>query len=143
MNKCPTCGQSAVIYKRQIRKPMLRSLVKLYMRKGFEGAKLSELGELGGDFGKLRFWGLIEPAPKSKWRLTGKGYAFLCGQISVPQYVWIYNNKQVHQPEEDHTQNNEIYAKDILAGEWFPINKDIALMDSVPFKTSQIPLLIL
>lgn len=143
MNKCPTCGQNTMIYRHNIRKSLLKALTNLFYRFRREGATLKELGQYGGDFAKLRFWGIVEPVGKAEWRITEKGIAFIFGAISLPKYVWIYDNKEVLQPPDDHSVNSQVYAKNILKEEWEPMSKEVALENSTPFNSRQIPLVFL
>lgn len=56
-----------------------------------------------GELGKLAFlpWGLVEgkatdPHGKKKasglWRVTARGFAFVEGNLTVPRYLWVYDN---------------------------------------------------
>ncbi len=63
----------------------------------------------GGDYAKLRHWGLAELKPNDDdpskkdsglWRPTEKGRRFAYRQIRVPRYVYLYKNKVMGFSEE-------------------------------------------
>ena len=106
--KCPCCNQNVKLYERKIDGRCAKSLIELYQ---FDDQRPDyyHVGDLptyykgGGDFAKLRFWGLIEEKPKDPddstrrtsgfWRITDRGRDFVEGRITVPRTVMIYNRK--------------------------------------------------
>lgn len=105
---CPVCDRRVQIRKYTINLLQLMLLKRLY--------SLQELSnplkyfhvendirvplKVGGDWAKLRHWGLIEECrvsmadgkPRSGyWRLTIKGKAFVNGITVVPKYITLYN----------------------------------------------------
>lgn len=56
-----------------------------------------------GDFGKLRFFGLIEKMPNDdpkkkssgRWRITQKGVDFLNGDVKVYEYIRMFKGKYI------------------------------------------------
>jgi len=100
---CPVCGQFVKVYRRTINKAMARQLSQAYRKFGvgqeFHISDVFPGG--GGDFAKLRYWGLITEIENSdhnkkssgKWYVTFSGAAFLKGTASVSKYVLIYNGK--------------------------------------------------
>jgi len=58
----------------------------------------------GGDYAKMRFWGLVEAKPEIRddgspragfWRITDFGYEFARGVLSAPRFAYTYNNQAV------------------------------------------------
>ena len=123
---CPCCDQRAQVYRRPIYTAMVRHLLTLYRADAErrEGTPLPATyasadghfhidrliharpggGRAGGDFAKLRFWGLvlestaeIEVGARSPgwWRITPRGRAFCEGTLSVRQYVFLYNGQPI------------------------------------------------
>lgn len=117
--QCHTCNQYAKIYtRRKISFTMVVGLVVLYKywKRGLDPLpefvkvkpifeKSNTIGQLpkvptgGGDFCKLRYWGLIDKLEGHRedssprvgvYRLTAKGIKYLCGKISVPERAAIY-----------------------------------------------------
>ncbi len=103
---CPHCTQLAKIYRRNITRPMAEGLVKLsQLPSGFHHYKQFKEGT-DGDFAKLLYWGLIEPAPNDRvvpssatkrnngfWAITQLGIDFVLGIAKVPMYARVYNAK--------------------------------------------------
>jgi hypothetical protein len=111
---CPCCGQDVVRYDRQIYKTIAKQLISLYrLNQGKPGfyhvrtiaANMPKGGPkvIGGDFAKLRYWGLIEqgdnddPDKRSSgtWRITAKGIDFVEKRITIPKFAYTYNKKCV------------------------------------------------
>lgn len=106
---CPCCRQYAKVYKRKLNADMARWLIAFYKADAVDefkhvSAASDYLGnaQRTGDYGKLRFWGLIEPyatntGPDKRggghWRVTDAGVAFVLCRASVPSYALIYNNE--------------------------------------------------
>lgn len=104
---CPCCNQNVYLYDRQIYKTMAEQLIELYRlsrtRRGFYHiSKLKPPKSGGGDFSKLRYWGLVEPEPKNddpekrssgNWRITQKGIDFVEERITIPKFCYTYNKK--------------------------------------------------
>lgn len=105
---CPCCDQFAKVYKRKLNSGMARVLVEFYWKQrsakdGWvhyrQAAVRRTSGELVSlEYSKLRFWGLIEKAPRETgragcWRAPEKGIAFVEGRITVAKHVLIYNDR--------------------------------------------------
>lgn len=115
---CPCCTQFAKTYKRRLNSGMAASILALYQRteqlkpaegwlhipRDFEGANKKLMTVLGNrEYPRLRYWGLLEQfggpnevadTPASgKWRLTKKGVDFVLGEVKVPAYVILYDNR--------------------------------------------------
>jgi len=105
--KCPVCGQFVKIYKRSINSTMSLQLLKAFKKydvgKSFHITDIIEGGDGGGggDFSKLRYWGLIveleNDNPKKKnsgrWIVTTNGELFIKGIIKLKKFALIYNGK--------------------------------------------------
>lgn len=81
----------------------------------------------GGDYAKLRFFGLIEAHPSEqeesedhptrrrvgtagRWRITPTGRAFCAGGAAAPKRVWAYNNV-VRRVDSEYVTFREVLAK--------------------------------
>ena len=102
---CECCDQLVKEYNRPMYKTQLKSLVRLYALDKVEPGQFQHITKLntassGGDFAKLRYWGLIVPKsnddPKKKhsglWMITRKGIHFASGRRKVPKYARVYNH---------------------------------------------------
>ena len=57
------------------------------------------LSRLGGEFARLRYWGLVEEATTPRpdggragwWRITDRGRQFILNRITAPTYCKVYN----------------------------------------------------
>jgi len=112
---CPTCTQHVQVHHREIHASMAKVLIILhrYFEKESDWLHVSgyleelskQLGVAirGGDWVKLRHWGLIEEKPKAEqkgspkktgfWKVTSKGHAFTKLEVKVPRYVMVYNDR--------------------------------------------------
>lgn len=100
--RCPCCTQFAKVYKRQIHATMARDLIRFYRAAGVgEWLHLPSLTGWGGDFGKLRYWGLTEEEIERRpdggragfWLVTGIGESWVKGQIRISKYAHIYDGR--------------------------------------------------
>ncbi len=93
--ECPCCGsRHNQIYKRRIYVSLVKGLQKLAERDN------SLTPSSIGDFAKLRFFGLIEATEhEGVWNITPVGRDFLAGVASVPEYVFVQNNRVVGRAE--------------------------------------------
>lgn len=112
---CPCCGRFGKVYKRKIHSGMAAILVLLYRHQNLGFTHVLTLVSAamtpsvaahvgGGDFAKLRYWGLIEEQTKEvrgrggsvqlrgngHWRITGAGAQFVEGTVTVQRHVWVY-----------------------------------------------------
>ncbi len=113
---CPVCDRKVFTYKRSINDVMAISLIRLYRYSIERGddplttfVHVSNFGVLrgragGGDFAKLRFWGLVseEPPVNSKlkprsgyWRMTESGVSFALKKTEVSKNVHVRLNKPI------------------------------------------------
>jgi len=123
---CPCCGQYARMYKRKLNSIMaigLINLTKEYKKTNkFVHVHDIRLGDrdvraMGGQFAGLKFWGLIEEQINEDtqkrcsgmWRPTKKGIDFVYKKIKVPEFIWVFNNK-----EYERAQTETVDIKDSL-----------------------------
>jgi hypothetical protein len=106
---CPACNQHAKIYRRPLNHVPAASLILLYRKCRNSFGHLGELVEKhiptianqGGYIVLSQHWGLIEEEKALRpdggrvghWSVTEKGVAFLQGEIRVPKYVHLYDNR--------------------------------------------------
>lgn len=109
---CPTCSQLVHRYRRPLTSSQVKALINLY-RLDLKEPGYHHLDELqkgisrngSNDVSKMRFYGLTvqrdqteeEKASGKKrtsgmWAITEKGRAFVRNQLTVPKYIWIYDN---------------------------------------------------
>lgn len=102
--RCPCCTQLAKVYARKINSGQAAGLIRFYRNVGaLRFAHLPTLGlsSLGGEFARLRFWGLVEEEPVFRsdggragyWRVTVAGEAFVLGRLEVQKYARIYDGR--------------------------------------------------
>ena len=81
----------------------------LHVPRFLEQLKGTRSDTRGGDYAKLRFWGLLTAKSEIRedgsdragfWRVTEKGEKFVRGVISVPRIAHTYNNTVAHFSEE-------------------------------------------
>lgn len=90
---CPACGQFAKDYERPLNSLQASALITCYRAAGDDWFHAPSLvGRAGGEFAKLRHWGLIEGGDghAGRWRITPKGIDFLFRRIRVPQRARYY-----------------------------------------------------
>lgn len=98
---CECCGRPASLFKRALNKDMARFLCLLAVRTRAAGKfvwiDVQKIDVRGGDYAKLRYWGLIEQKPNEDsakrtsgfWRLTQKGLDFVDLKIGVPSHALV------------------------------------------------------
>jgi len=101
---CPCCSKHVQIYRRTLNSGMVRALIEMYRYQQLSGSTWIDIKKVksvrGGDYAKLRFWGLIckygageysyEEKWSGHWRIAVKGRAFVENQLTVPRYVTEY-----------------------------------------------------
>lgn len=103
---CPCCNRLVRMYKRKISSVSAVCLIRLYKMSNKSDNHWFHISDIqgksgGGDFAKLRYFGLVEEASNENpskrtsgfWRITNKGRRFVKGWLSVPCYVKVYNGK--------------------------------------------------
>ena len=124
---CPCCNQFVKLYKRPLNKSM--AYVLLLMECYFSGDVVDEwlhvpsyISEMvadhpqraavirGGDWAKLKLWGLIEEKPDVRkdgssrvgyWKMTSLGRQFARKQVKVARHVFIYNGEPLQRVVEE------------------------------------------
>lgn len=102
--RCPCCDQFAKIYRRRINAGAAWGLIYLERNHGYDWVHVpttGRLAQLGGEFARLRYWGLIVEEPEVRpdggrtgwWQLTEKGHRFVHFKMSLPKYVKIYDGR--------------------------------------------------
>jgi len=104
---CPCCEGYVRLYRRKLNSNMARSLIKLYLATETTGSEWIHSSAFGveaiggGDYGKLKFWGLIQlqankDNPKKHtsgmWRITNSGINFVTRRTAEKKYCLIYND---------------------------------------------------
>jgi hypothetical protein len=104
--RCPCCGKHCKEYKFSVSGVIAESLGRLY-RKDLTGTgvHLREFSEPvggGGTPSVLRYFGLITQTSGSKskpfnrsgiWSITEKGVNWVCGLITIPKYVYTFDQR--------------------------------------------------
>lgn len=102
---CPACSQRAEVYPRTMTSDMARVLIAMWNKSGQDWVKVPGLTNApkGGDYAKMRFWGLIENRPEDRredgssrtgwWRITDLGRDFVLGRMTIVNHAHIYNNE--------------------------------------------------
>lgn len=88
--KCPCCQQHLRVYKRRMNRRAVQHLISLWESGTKAGQKFhapDNLG-LGGEWARLRQWGLIREVHPGKhdgvWAITDYGAFWLAGDTSLP-----------------------------------------------------------
>lgn len=112
---CPCCRQLVKLYERPITGAMAYVLILLHRHFSTPPipgwvhvpsylTDMSKMGSAvrGGDWAKLRYWGLLEEKPEDRkdgsnragfYRMTEKGHKFAKGEVKVPKAVMLYNDR--------------------------------------------------
>lgn len=109
---CPCCGQRVQLYKRKVSSTAAQSLI-LLVKKYKAEQRYYHVTELeapasGGEFARLRWWGLINEAENDDsmkrtsgyWKPSELGILFVENKIEVPAYKMMYNAKPQSTSEE-------------------------------------------
>lgn len=101
--ECPVCTQRVQLYRRKLNSGMVHALFRIYQHNSTEWTRVQDMPNApkGGDYAKLRFWGLLEQNPARAedgnsagyWRVTADGVSFLMGSMSVPSHIGTFDNK--------------------------------------------------
>jgi hypothetical protein len=119
--KCPCCNQLVAVYKRRINANAARALILIFNHSGYK-TKMEIGNNLGPflhiqqvfaqeglratamDYIQLSRFGLIEKSKEKAadgkkdsgmWRITRNGVMFCLGYLSIPEYVLVYDNKNI------------------------------------------------
>ena len=135
---CPCCNQFVKRYKRKLNSSMAHALILIY--KYFDNhdmnwlhvpSYLSQISSSatvrGGDWSKLRYWGMIEAESAVRsdgservgnYRITNLGKRFVRREVRVLKFVFLYNGDVVAGDGDD----TRIYIDEAL-GEKFNYNE--------------------
>lgn len=101
--ECPTCEQTAKVYKRTLYATSTRELIRFYQESGREwGRPIDLAGSNSPDMVKAVYWGLLEKeegrradgSPRvGTWRITTAGEEFIKGNLMIQKYARVYNGK--------------------------------------------------
>jgi hypothetical protein len=110
---CPICERLVFLVRRKLHTGMALSLIAFYKDwKYGDGSPCDYRVHLhrgaSRDHGYLRFWGLAEAVtahegkdlPKGFYQITPRGVRFIEEEITVPKWVWTYNDKVYVKSEE-------------------------------------------
>jgi len=94
---CPCCDQTVKLYTRPLnyeKSAWLGALVDAYEQDP-RWIHNREVRARGGDYAKLRFFGLIKRHPDKAgfWMPTRLGIDFVKGKCEAPAFVLVYNNE--------------------------------------------------
>lgn len=106
---CPCCERFGKVYRRKLNSGMALTVVKMFRHARDSSGWLHMVSEgnfglPSRDYGTLQHWGLTESSSDAKedgnpdagyWRLTENGKAFARNEVSVPKYVYLYNDKPI------------------------------------------------
>lgn len=111
---CPCCHQLVKLYKRPMTGAMAHALILMsrypdpneFFHVPSWLARFTASATIrGGDWAKLKLWGLIEPKPQAVrddgsrrsgyWRITRAGVDFVRRRSRLPKYVYTYNQNKV------------------------------------------------
>ena len=93
---CLVCGRFNKIYNRAIQPPIARWLGHLAHNGGWQSPYAQYNEAPNGEYIYLEFRGLIESTKiddAKKWRATDLGHQFVGGEIKIPKYVCVLNDK--------------------------------------------------
>jgi len=105
--RCPVCDQNCKLYKRKLNAMQASFLCWLVRRFKSNGGEWIDVPReydrnIGGEYGKLAHWGLAElkandedPSKRTsgQWRPTLRGIDFVNELVTVPKYVYLYDNR--------------------------------------------------
>jgi hypothetical protein len=101
---CPTCGHLWVIYKKALRKNLLKHLRLL--TNADRAMSSNEIFQRSHDrlayvkFPEFKLWGFIRKVDGTKfYEITEKGRQFIRGEIAVPEFLYTLHDKPVATPE--------------------------------------------
>lgn len=123
--RCACCDQDVAAYRRTITSEMARALcviVRASLPPGWHPShtvasnllswvSIRTVPVRGGDYAKLRYWGLLEQLPPAEkdpnqrdsayWRPTATGLQFALGGMRVPKSLYVYNGWTRPDPRAD------------------------------------------
>lgn len=118
--KCPCCRQMAKVYRRGINAGQAAILVRWWRQYGTKPVMVAEQVKTpGGDYAKLRYWGLVEDmharredgGPAGQWRVTDLGEMFAASKVAIPRFVYVYDNRLLRVDESESITIQEALGK--------------------------------
>lgn len=125
---CPVCDRSGKMNPTRLTAPMVRMLAWIFKAGGLDWHDVQadrerpEFMKNNNTYPKLRWWGLLERKVDDDghatgiYRVTNRGYQFLCNFTTVPKYVYLYNNTVWQRAGTDNTEINVYRA--LEGSEW-------------------------
>lgn len=134
---CPVCGRFAKVWRRKIHASIAAWLVALY-RAG-AGTRFVHIDEVmpylppalrakarsSSDYCIIKYWGLAfqdaanqgdDKKVSGKWRLTQDGWRFARGEMSIPKYAYVFDDKVLK------FDGDDVFIKDCI-GNSFSYNE--------------------
>jgi hypothetical protein len=105
---CPCCTQYVKLWKHSINSAIAMLLIYMYHTKR-EWVHIMKETKFTTMYGIAQFWGVIIQKTKTPeddkrasgfWKLTDLGVDFVTGKISIPRYLYLYNDKVIRISEE-------------------------------------------
>lgn len=130
---CPVCDQMIKIYVRPITIHMAKQLERLYYATGPIYAQDLQADKNGNErkYSLLRWWDLAQGDGNGNWEITDFGRAFIEGKVSVPERVYLFNNKSY--PITGDPKQRMVRIKDIYPGLRLPgNNKQTTVVEMAP-----------
>lgn len=102
---CPCCGRFVKLYPRHLNAGLAVALIhmaRFSRRTGKRWVNISDIKVRGGDYAKLRYWGLIVQAVEQDtragarsgtWCVTDLGFSFVDNQYTVCRTAWVYDKQ--------------------------------------------------
>lgn len=141
--ECPCCTQFVKLYKRKLNSSM--ALAAVYIYKYFQSHQSAEwlhvpsyLSRIttgatvrGGDWAKLRYWGLIEDQKGVRtdgservgnYRITNNGKLFVAGDLRVPKHMFLYNGELQKRRDTETTSIEEALGEKFSYSELMGMN---------------------
>jgi len=137
--KCPTCLRSMSLSKKTLTKDRVRPLWLLSQCDGLTAEQIEQkLGRVAYTvYKRLKYWDFIrfetikvDGKQKQKAIITDVGRRFLRNEITVPQWLWVYNDCVRRVPE-------DMYAPLVSFHDLVPyeeMNREIAAQQSIRLK---------
>jgi hypothetical protein len=122
---CPCCGGRAKVYARKLTSTQCQVLRIVAASNGVTARQVVRMSGSQGELGKLAMWGFsIYDADARLWHATGRGRAFLVGNLRVPHRVLIYQGDVL-----GFDASTTVTIADIVDG--FDLERDVMTADAV------------
>ena len=101
---CACCGQKVKRHKRRVYSVPAAELVRLYRLNRDDRESFHHISAFAHPIpviSKMVYWGLVESRINTDskkrtsgyWRITDKGVSFVKGELTIPSFVYVYNNR--------------------------------------------------